>query len=275
MKMLLATTAILSMAALGTVANAQTAPKAAPTAVAVPNNILLADWTGPYAGVPSFDKVTPALFPQALQFAIDERRNEILAIANNPDAPTFANTIEAYEKSGQRLDRVEAVFGVMTSNMATPEYQKLDKEWSSKLSAASDEITLNPKLFKRIKTLYDNKASLGLDAKQDRVLTRTYQGFVRRGANLSPEQKQQLSAMNSQLAELFATFSERVLADESTYLTVTEAELIDHVRGHIAHYKAPREVEFLDALPKTSTGKTQKYALREKEWAGETSRIRG
>ena len=104
MKMLLATTAILSMAALGTVANAQTAPTAATTAVAVPNNILLADWTGPYAGVPPFDKVTPALFPQALQFAIDERRSEILAIANNPEAPTFANTIEAYEKSGQRLE---------------------------------------------------------------------------------------------------------------------------------------------------------------------------
>ena len=97
MKMLLATTAILSMAALGAAAQAQTtAPQAATTAVAVPNNILLADWTGPYAGVPPFDKVTPALFPQALQFAIDERRNEILAIANNPEAPTFANTIEAY-----------------------------------------------------------------------------------------------------------------------------------------------------------------------------------
>ena len=226
MKMLLATTAILSMAALGAAAQAQTtAPKAAPTAVAVPNNILLADWSGRYAGVPPFDKVTPALFPQALQFGIDERRSEILAIANNPDAPTFANTIEAYEKSGQRLDRVESVFGVMTSNMATPEYQKLDKEWSSKLSAASDEIALNPKLFQRIKTLYDNKASLGLDATQDRLLTRTYQGFIRRGANLDAQQKQQLSTMNQQLAELFATFSERVLADESTYLTVTEAEL--------------------------------------------------
>src|SRR5215211_3652806 len=125
MKMLLATTAILSMAAFGAAAQAQTtAPEAAQTAVAVPNNILLADWSGPYAGVPPFDKAAPALFPQALQFAIEERRSEIIAIANNPDAPTFANTIDAYEKSGQRLDRVESVFGVMTSNMATPEYQK-------------------------------------------------------------------------------------------------------------------------------------------------------
>ena len=226
MKMLLATTAILSMAALGTVAQAQgAAAQSAAAATAVPNNILLAEWTGPYAGVPPFDKVTPALFPQAFQFGIDEQRREIEAIANNAAAPTFENTIEAMEKSGRRLQRVEAIFSVMTSNMTTPQYQALDKEWSPKLSAAYDEITLNPKLFQLVKTLHDNKASLGLDAKQDRLLTRTYDAFVRRGANLNPAQKQQLSSMNQQLATLFTTFSERVLADESSYISATEAEL--------------------------------------------------
>ena len=208
MNLLLASTAILSMAAIGTVANAQATQPAPAAATAVPNNILLADWTGPYAGVPPFDKATPALFPQAFQFAIDERRREIAAIANNPAEATFANTIEAYEKAGQRLDRVESVWGVMTSNMATKEYQALDKEWSPKLSAASDEITLNAKLFQRIKSLYDRKASLGLDAKQDRLLTRTYEGFVRRGANLNAAQKAHLSAMNQELATQFANFSE-------------------------------------------------------------------
>ena len=225
MNLLLASTAILFMAALGTVANAQAAQTAPAAATAVPNNILLADWSGPYAGVPPFDKVTPALFPQAFQFAIDEQRREIDAIANNPTEPTFANTIEAYEKSGQRLDRVGSVWGVMTSNMATKEYQALDKEWSPKLAAASDEITLNAKLFQRIKSLYDRKASLGLDAKQDRLLTRTYQSFVRRGANLNAAQKTQLSAMNQELAKEFSTFSEKVLADESTYIFATDAQL--------------------------------------------------
>ena len=225
MNLFLAGTAILSMAALGTVANAQAAQPAPAAATAVPNNILLADWSGPYAGVPPFDKVTPALFPQAFQFAIDEQRREIDAIANDAAEPTFANTIEALEKSGQRLDRVGAVWGVMTSNMATKEYQALDKEWSPKLSAASDEITLNPKLFQRIKSLYGRKASLGLDAKQDRLLTRTYEGFVRRGANLNAAQKAQLSAMNQELAKEFSTFSEKVLADESTYIFATEAQL--------------------------------------------------
>nr|MBA2635508.1 M3 family metallopeptidase [Sphingomonas sp.] len=131
-------------------------------------------------------------------------------------------------------DRVLSVFGVMTSNMATPEYQALDKEWSPKLSAAYDEIILNPMLFQRVKTLHDGKASLGLDAKQDRLLTRLYESFLRRGANLAPAQKQQLSAMNQQLAELFATFSERVLADESTYLAANEKEM----RGVPADMKA-------------------------------------
>ena len=225
MNLLLASTAIRSMAALGTVANAQAAQTAPAAATAVPNNILLADWSGPYAGVPPFDKVTPALFPQAFQFAIDEQRREIDAIANNPAEPTFANTIEAYEKSGQRLDRVGSVWGVMTSNMATKEYQALDKEWSPKLAAASDEITLNAKLFQRIKSLYDRKAGLGLDAKQDRLLTLTYQSFVRRGANLDAAQKTQLSAMNQELAKQFSTFSEKVLADESTYIFATDAQL--------------------------------------------------
>ena len=224
--LILAGTAIAALAASGAQAQATNqAAAAAQAETAVPDNILLKDWTGPYGGVPPFDKVTPGLFPQAIQFGIDEQKREVLAIANNPEPPTFANTVEALEKVGQRLDRVLSVFGVMTSNMATPEYQALDKEWSPKLSGAFDEIILNPQLFQRVKTLYDNKASLGLDAKQDRLLTRLYENFARRGANLNPEQKAQLTEMNKQLAELFATFSERVLADESTYIQATEAQL--------------------------------------------------
>jgi peptidyl-dipeptidase Dcp len=109
--------------------------------------------------------------------------------------------------------------------MATPAYQALDKEWSPKLSAASDEITLDPRLFARIKAIYDARTSSGLDAKQQRLVTRLYESFTRRGANLAPEQKAQLSAFNSQLAEKFAVFSEKVLADESTFITATESEM--------------------------------------------------
>jgi peptidyl-dipeptidase Dcp len=208
-----------------TAATAEAAPASAAAPAAVPNNVLLAEWTGPYDGVPPWDQVKPELFPGAFQFAIDEQRREYQAIASNSEAPTFANTIEAMERAGQRLGRVQAVFGVMTDNLSTPAYQALDKEWSPKLSAASDEITLDPKLFARVETLYNNRAGLGLDAKQTRLLERTHNYFVRNGAKLSPEQKQQLSGYNQQLASLFSDFNSRLLADEGTFLQASAAEM--------------------------------------------------
>jgi peptidyl-dipeptidase Dcp len=229
----LAGTALMALAACtttGSQAETATAPQAAAEPVAaaapaVPDNILLADWSGPYEGVPPWDKVRPDLFNQAFQFAIDEQRREYQAIANNQEAPTFANTIEAMERAGQRLNRVQAVFGVMTDNVSTPEYQALDKEWSPKLSAASDEITLDPKLFARVEALYNQRASLGLDAKQTRLLERSHNYFVRNGAKLDQAQKQQLSQYNQQLASLFSEFNSRLLADEGTYTSATEAEM--------------------------------------------------
>jgi peptidyl-dipeptidase Dcp len=220
-------------AAFGGDAIAETLPAALPAAaqtpavstpnVVVPSNPLLAEWTGPYGGVPPWDKVKAELFPGAFQFAIDEQRREYLAIADNPAAPTFENTIVAMEKAGQRLDRVRTLFGVMTSNVTTPEYQALDKEWSPKLSAARDEITLNPQLFQRIKAVYEARANL--PAKEQRLVTRYYESFVRNGANLDPQQKQQLTGINQRLAKAFSTFSEKVLADESKYTLATAAQL--------------------------------------------------
>jgi peptidyl-dipeptidase Dcp len=188
-------------------------------------NILTAEWTGPYEGVPPWDKVTPALFPAAIQEGIDEQRREVAAIADNPAPATFANTIEPLEKTGEKLDRVLTLFGVMTSNMSNPDYQALERDWSPKLAAAYDEITLNPKLFQRIKAVYEAREGAGLDAKQQRLVTRSYDQFVRRGANLDDAKKQQLSAYNQELAKEFAAFSEKVLADESTHIVAAEAEL--------------------------------------------------
>ena len=228
-RMMLAGTAVAALVGAGAtpaMAAGQIASAGAQAAAAVvPNNVLLADWTGPYEGVPPWDKVTPALFPQAFQFAIDEQRREIEAIANNPQAPTFVNTIEALERTGQRLGRVQSVFGVMTDNMSTPEYQALDKEWSPKLTAAFDEITLNPKLFQRVETLYNNRASLGLDAKQTRLLTRNYEYFVRNGAKLDSQQKARLSQMNQQLSSAFSDFNANLLADEGTFTRASAAEM--------------------------------------------------
>jgi peptidyl-dipeptidase Dcp len=204
---------------------AQTATAAGAATAVVPDNILLKKWTGPYDGVPPWDKVTPALFPQAFQFGIDEMLQEVDAIANNKSEPTFENTIEAMERSGERLDYVQSIFGVYSSNLSTPEVQAINKEWSPKLSAAYDKINLNGALFKRIERLYEQREQLGLDAKQKRLLTRTYEGFVRRGAKLNEAQKAQLSAYNEQLAGAFSDFNSKLLADESTYTAATEADL--------------------------------------------------
>ncbi|HZG47412.1 MAG TPA: M3 family metallopeptidase [Allosphingosinicella sp.] len=240
---LFASVAALALAACSTtdknVATATPAPEEAvamadaqPAAAAKPvatnpasTNPLLANWSGPFNGVPPFDRVSVDMFPDALQTGIETRRQEVAAIVNNPAAPTFQNTVEAYERAGRQLSRVLAIYGVMTGNMTNPQYQALQREWSPKLSAASDEILLDPRFFQRVKAVYDSRQTAGLDAEQQRVVTRLYESLVRSGANLNEAQKQQLSGYNQQLATLFAQFSEKVLADESTFITATEAEL--------------------------------------------------
>jgi peptidyl-dipeptidase Dcp len=190
-----------------------------PTA-AVAANPLLADWTGPYGGVPPWDKVRPDFFPQAFTVALDERAAEYARIASNPAAPTFANTIVPMQLAGQRLNRVGTLFGVMTGNMNSPAYQALDREWSPKLSAAQDRITFDPKLFARIEAVYAGRSTL--NPQQSRLVTRIRDSYVRQGAKLDTAQKAQLSAFNQQLATAFSDFSERLLADESTAIAVTD-----------------------------------------------------
>ena len=223
--LLLGGAAAIALSAFAVPAFAAQATTAGAATAAVPDNILLKKWTGPYDGVPPWDQVTPALFPQAFQFGIDEMLREVDAIANNSAEPTFQNTIDAMERAGERLDYVQSIFGVYSSNLSTPEVQAINKEWSPKLSAAYDKINLNGALFKRIERLYGKREQLGLDAKQQRLLTRTYEGFVRRGAKLNDAQKAQLSDYNQQLASAFSDFNSKLLADESTYTSATESEM--------------------------------------------------
>jgi peptidyl-dipeptidase Dcp len=202
------------------------APAPSPAAAQAPANILVAEWSGPYGGVPPFDRVRPDLFPAAFQQSIDSLLREVDAIANNPQPATFANTFVPYEDAGRALDRVQAVFGVMTSNVSTPEYEALDKEWSPKLTAAFNKITFNPKLFARIETVYNNRDRSNLTAEQKRLVERTYRAFVRQGAKLNETQKAEVARINERLSALFADFSSKVLADEATFIPVTnEAQL--------------------------------------------------
>ena len=198
----------------------------APAAEIVSTNPLLQTWSGPYGGVPPWDAVTPELFPEAFETALEERRQDYERIAQDPAEPTFDNTFVPMQKAGERLSRVRALFGVMTSNMNTPAYQALDSEWSPKFAAAQDEITFNPQLFARIEAIHQARDTSGLDDQQKRLVTRVYESYVRQGAKLDADQKAQLSQLNQQLATAFSEFSKKLLADEGTAILVTdEAEL--------------------------------------------------
>ncbi len=262
----------LAISAAALMASASTM---AQTAVAPSANPLLADWTGPAGGVPPWDKVRPELFPQAFETTLAERTAEYRKIADNPAKPTFANTIVPMQLAGKRYGQVMTLFGVMTGNMNTPAYQKLDREWSPKFSAASDAITFDKPLFARIQAIYDARNSSGLDAQQIRLVTRIYDSYVRQGAKLNDAQKAQLSQYNQQLATQFSTFGEKLLADESKAISVTDeaqlAGLPDSVKAVARAAAAERKlpgfaiVNTRSAVDPVLTYATNR-ALREKVW---------
>ena len=212
-------------------ANAAPAAEASPATGPVPaeapasNNPLLANWSGPYDGVPPWDRVKPEQFDEAIQYSIDELRRETEAILANTAPPTFANTIEASEKTGDRLGNVLSIFSVMTDNKSNEAYEALDKKWSPQLTAVFDELRLDPRWFARVDALYTQRDSLGLDAKQMRLLTRTYDALVRGGAKLEGAQKDQLKAYNKDLSSAFSDFNSKLLADEKGFTQASAAEM--------------------------------------------------
>ncbi len=190
------------------------------TPVAAQTNPLLAPWSGPHGGVPLWDQGTPERYRTALDAAITAQRADYDAIVTNAAAPTFDNTFIPMQNAGRTLSRVNAMFSVMTSNMNTPVYQALNREVAPKLAAARDEIIFNEKLFGRIEAVYSARERLSLTLEQRRLVERTYDFYVRSGAKLGADEKRRLSEVNQQLAGLFAEFSEKVLADENTWVVL-------------------------------------------------------
>jgi peptidyl-dipeptidase Dcp len=189
-------------------------------------NPLVTPWDGPYGGVPPWDQLRPEYFPAAFEQALAEQRREIEAITSTAEPPTFTNTIEALERSGQTRNRLARLFGVAVDNITNPQYQALEREWEPKLTAASDAIFMSPRLFERIAAVYAARTSSSLAADQQRLTERLYDLFVRRGAKLGEAEKNRLSAINQELASLFAEFGQKVLADEDTWTTLeSEADL--------------------------------------------------
>ncbi|MFC5271994.1 M3 family metallopeptidase [Adhaeribacter terreus] len=187
-------------------------------------NPLLEKWSGPYGGVPPFDKVKVADIKPALETAMAENLTEIGKIANDPTPATFENTIAAMERTGQALDRVINIYGIWSSNMNNKEFQEVEREMAPKLAAFSDQITQNSKLFQRIETVYNSPEKVKLTPEQQRLTWKTYTNFVRAGAKLDATQKTRLSELNQQLANLYTKFSQNLLADEMNGMVVIEKE---------------------------------------------------
>ena len=164
---------------------------------------------------PPFDQIKDSHFAPAYEKGMAEQLKEIEPIAANPEAPTFENTIVALEKTGELLGRVDRIFSNLSSANTNPNLQKIETEMAPKLSAQQDAIYLNSPLFKRVETLYNNRATLGLDAESTWLIERYYKDFVRAGAQLSDADKTKLKKMNAELAELQTKFSQNVLKEKN------------------------------------------------------------
>lgn len=207
-------------ASLAVVLGACSSSKKSETAAEVANPFF-AEYTTPF-GVPPFDQIEVAHYKPAFLKGMEEQAAEIAAIVNNPDDPTFENTLVAYDRSGRLLSNVAAAFFGQSSVNTTDEIQALEQELSPLLSKHADNIRLNPLLFARIKTIYDNRASLSLDKEQQKLLEETYKSFVRGGANLAADQQSRLRELNEQIASLELTFGQNLLKETNAYQLVID-----------------------------------------------------
>ncbi|MCA6264958.1 M3 family metallopeptidase, partial [Phenylobacterium sp.] len=210
-----------------------------PALAAVSANPLTQPWTGPFGGVPAFDKVKVADFQGAIELALAAERAEIDAIARNKAPPTFANTIEALELTGQMTSRVLTYYFIWTNTLASPDVQKVEEAVEPLLAAHQDAILQNAALFRRIDEVYTRGDHAGLTPEQRRLMWLHHTRFVRAGARLTGPQKARVAAINQELAGLFTRFSQNLLADETDYVLYlkSEAELTglpDDVRAAAA-----------------------------------------
>ncbi len=194
-----------------------------PVAEVTVENPLLAEWDDPF-GAPPFDEIVPAHFIPAYEQGMTDHKSEIEAIVGNPDAATFANTIEALERSGELLGRVSTYVGNQNSAHTNEETQAVVKEMAPKLSAHFTDIALNPELFDRVAAVWDQREELDLDAEQAMLLKNTYDSFVRNGARLEGEDRARMRAINEELSKLGVQFSDNTLKEMNAPALVLETE---------------------------------------------------
>jgi peptidyl-dipeptidase Dcp len=186
-------------------------------------NTALTEWTGPL-GLPDFTAFTDDDFAAAFDAALASDLADIDAIVNDSEVPTIDNTLKALQLSGKQLDHVSAIFWLLAGAHTNDKIQALERVIAPKMSRHSSSIMMNPLLFARIDSLYEQRDLLGLDAETDRVLEKTWKGFVRSGARLDDNGKVRLADINERLASLGAQFGQNVLKDEADWALFIEDE---------------------------------------------------
>ncbi len=172
--------------------------------------------------LPPFDRIRNGDFAPAFEKGMTEELKEVKKIADNPDKPTFENTIVAMERAGILLGRVDRIFSSLAACNTNPEIQKTEKDMAPKLAAHEDEIHLNKQLFDRVQAIYDKRDELNLDPESKWLVERYYKDFVRAGSKLSEPDKAKLKAMNTELAELQTTFAQNVLKEKNASAIVID-----------------------------------------------------
>ncbi len=246
------------------------------------SNPLLAKWPGPYE-FPPFAEIVTEDFPGAFDVALTEDRAETATIAENSDAPTFADTIEALEQTGKTLERVASVFFNLTGADTSDAIQAIERNIAPRLARHSSETLLNAKLFERIKTLYDVRDTLDLTTEQARVLERYYKNFLRAGAGLDEKSKARMAETSERLAVLTTLFTQNVLADESGFRLELDGE--DDLAGLPRFLRAAAkknagdlglDAGYVITLARSSIDPFLQFStrrdLRERAFAGWTSR---
>ncbi len=275
--------ALVSAACATTPSEVRGAAQDTPAPAVQAQNPLLERWVGPYGGVPAFDKVQVEQFKPAIEAAMEQARGEIAAIANNPAAPTFENTLVALEDMGRALGNVMTVYGVWSSTMSGPEFQAIEREMAPKLAAFMDEIAQNEKLFRRVEAVYTSPEKAKLSPEQQRLSWLRYTNFVRAGAKLDAASKKRLADINQRLASLYTSFSQNVLADEEGYTVVIEKEedlagLPDSVRAGAAAAAEARGMKGKWVITNTRSAMepfltySSRRDLREKVWRNYVNR---
>ena len=239
-------------------------------------NSFTREWTGPYGGVPNFTDLNLNDLKSALIMGMDQTRSEIYEIANQSEKPTFENTILALEETGRLLDRVFSYYGVLSSNLSTPEFRTIQESMAPKISQFYAEINHDNKIFKRIEHLFTNKELLALDKEQERLLTLKYKNLVRNGAALSDSQKRRYQNINIRLSELHTKFSNNVLSEEENYFVIIDSSNLSGLpQSLISSYSQAAEAlgyekKYLIANTRSSVEPFLKFSaernLRKKVW---------